>query len=696
MSGEDVAALAKLRGFELSAAATEKLLAESGGNPLLIDGTLRALPAFDGPIPVTLIGSTLHVPDAITDSIRRRLQALPDPTLALLKTCSVLGRTFSLPAAELVHAASGHGLALLEPAMREGLIESALSPTSFRFSHVLIRDTLYQDLSAVSRADLHFAFGSHLEARGIPDGDSLFQIAHHFLAAAPRHGSRKAIEYEVKAAEVACGYHAYELAADHYAQAAHLQSQDLKRTAEHCTLLLALADAQRLAGRMQASGQTLRAVLDLAADLGSSDFFARALLGLSNLMRSNTMIDPIYESLLRNALSQLEDAHPLKPVLLATLVEATAFTASLAERRQWGDQALELAHRSDDPSIRVRVLHALVSAVIHSDRATVLSMTTDMLRAARQVNRPEIMLDALSMQAGSMMLTGDGPALHRLLDEHLRFANRVRYPLHLYYAEVFKASRSHLEGALDDAEHHARAAFQTGQPLLGAFATLLFAAQLAMVAFEQAEETVRPRVDEIRLITEPILAQVSFPAWSALLARLALAVGEREEARSALERLADNDLRAVPRDKNYEATLSQLAIVAIELDDRARSLQLLNALKPFAGGHLCTAASAAAYVGPVTFYLALLAAHCGEHSAAQELFEHAEADCSALGTQTYLAWTQYHGARVVLATKCSPQESSRAFTWLHAAERTARHCGLPKLCAATAVMQHELADRAPA
>jgi DNA-binding winged helix-turn-helix (wHTH) protein len=695
LNSADVAALAKLRGFELSAAAVDRLLAASGGNPLLIDGTLRALPNLDVPIPAPLIGSAIHVPDAITDSIRRRLEALPSPTVAMLKTCSVLGRSFSLPAAEVIHAASGYGLALLEPALREGLVESERAPTSFRFSHVLVRETLYQDLSAVSRSDLHFAFGSHLEALRLLDGDAVFQIAHHFLAAVPRYGVSKAIEYEVKAAEVALGYYAYELAADHYAQAVHLQSQEVKQTSEDCALMLALADAQRMAGRTQAAGQTLRRVLDLAADLGDTELFARALLGLSNLLRSNTMVDPTYEGLLRNALSQVEGTNLLRPILLATLVEATHFTAPLAERQQWGDEALRLARNSDDASTLTRVLHALVSSGIYSEAAVVLSVTEDMVRAARIVNRAEIVLDALSMHAGSLLLTGDGPAYRRIVDEHQRFANRVRHPIHLYFTEAFKACRSYLDGALHDAENHARTALRSGQPVLETVATMTFAIQLAMLAVEQTEETVRALLREMRTIVDPVLALVPFTGWQALLSRFALAVGDRDEAASWLERLTDNDLRAIARDKNYETTIAQLAIVAVELDDRTRSQQIYEALKPFAGGHLCTSVIPSAYFGPATFYLGLLAAHCGEQTMAQAWFERAEHDCAAVGARTYLGWTQFHRARTISQGDNAPEQVRRARAWLDAAERTAKRCKLPKLIAAIET-QRELAARGPA
>jgi DNA-binding winged helix-turn-helix (wHTH) protein len=693
LTANDIATLAKGRGLELADAAVETLIAATGGNPLLIEHTLRALPDVEAPIPAELIGPAIRVPKAITDSIRRRLQALPQATLAMLKTCSVLGRSFSLPMAELVHAARGDGLALLEPALREGLVESEPFPTSFRFSHVLVRETLYHDLSPVSRSDLHFAFGARLEAQGPPDADTVFRIAHHFLAAASRHGAPKAIEYATKAAEAALGFYAYELAADHYAQAVRLQSQESGGTPDGATLMLALADAERLAGRTAAAGQTLRKVIDLASERGDTELLARALLGLSNLLRSNTMIDPTYEGLLRSALAQLGEAHSLRPVLLATLVEAAAFTAPIAERRQWSEEAIRLARASDAPATLARVIHAVVSAGVFCDDAIILSSTTELMRAARAVSHPEVLLDALAMHAGSLLHTGDGPALHRTVDEHLRLANRVRHPLHAYYAEVFKASRSYLEGALANSEDHTRAALRVGEPVMETLALVTFAVQLAVLAVEHTREAACPLLQEVRTIVDPVLAQVPFTAWEALRGRLGLLVGDRDEARSPLERLTDNDLRALARDHNYAATLGQLAIIAIELDDRVRARQLFEALKPFAGDHLGTAVYPLAYLGPATFYLALLATHCGEHSMGQELFQRAERDCTAIGTRTYLAWTRFHRARALLSTsKGAPEPARQAREWLRAAEQTAVHCGLPRLLAAVVDVRRELLD----
>jgi hypothetical protein len=310
-----------------------------------------------------------------------------------------------------------------------------------------------------------------------------------------------------------------------------------------------------------------------------------------------------------------------------------------------------------------------------------------MLRTARRVNRPEIMLEALPLHAGSLMHAGDGPAFRRLVDEHLRFANRVRHPVHLYFAETFKASRSYMEGALAEAETHARAALRIGQPILETLATVTFAVQLAMLAIDHTKETVCKLLREIRSIIDPVLAQVPFTAWEALKGRLALAIDERDEARSALERLTHDDVRAIVRDKNYPGTLGQLAIIAVELDDRVRSRQLYDALMPFAGEHLATAVFPSAYLGPAAFYLALLAAHIGEHALGQDLFERAERACVAVDTRTYLAWTRLHRARALLSMDGSPQNVCRARAFVDAAERTAMRYQLPGLGAAVARMK---------
>jgi predicted ATPase len=105
----------------------------------------------------------------------------------VLTAASVLGREFSLGAVARLSGLDGEALLdVLDEAMTEHLVgEVPGAPGYLRFTHVLIRDTLYQGLSAPRRLWFHQQAGEVLEAL-YADGleTHLAELAHHFAAAA--------------------------------------------------------------------------------------------------------------------------------------------------------------------------------------------------------------------------------------------------------------------------------------------------------------------------------------------------------------------------------------------------------------------------------------------------------------------------------------------------------------------------------
>jgi hypothetical protein len=76
------------------------------------------------------------------------------------------------------------------------------APGRLRFGHALIRDTLYDGLTAAQRIQLHKRTGEALEAHYSPDLEQhLTELAHHFLAAAPAGMRDKAAEYARRAGD---------------------------------------------------------------------------------------------------------------------------------------------------------------------------------------------------------------------------------------------------------------------------------------------------------------------------------------------------------------------------------------------------------------------------------------------------------------------------------------------------------------
>ena len=108
---------------------------------------------------------------------------------------------------------------VLNEAMAERVLDDVPgAPGRLRFGHALIRDTLYDGLTAARRMQLHREAGEALEAVYASDPEPhLAELAQHFVAAAPLGVADKAIEYARRAGDRAAIQLAFEEAARQYA-----------------------------------------------------------------------------------------------------------------------------------------------------------------------------------------------------------------------------------------------------------------------------------------------------------------------------------------------------------------------------------------------------------------------------------------------------------------------------------------------
>ncbi|WP_348639693.1 AAA family ATPase, partial [Micromonospora sp. MH33] len=158
----------------------------SGGNPFFARELARLL-AVEGAAALDT------VPAGVRDVIRHRLAQLPESTRTVLRQAAVLGRDLD---ADVLAALAG------EEAMLDAVDRAAqagfLTPDGTRFGHILVRDTLYADLSAPRRARWHAAAGAALE-RLRPD--DVAALAHHFGQAPGPDAATRAARYAAAAAE---------------------------------------------------------------------------------------------------------------------------------------------------------------------------------------------------------------------------------------------------------------------------------------------------------------------------------------------------------------------------------------------------------------------------------------------------------------------------------------------------------------
>ncbi|RZV46884.1 MAG: HTH domain-containing protein [Acidimicrobiia bacterium] len=186
-----------------------KIYRETGGNPLFVLETLRALHEHN--VAVAEAGEAVDefpLPTTVQDLISRRLRSLSTADRAILDLFAVAG----LEADASVIAAA---LDRPRPEFFEGLDVLVARGILFerenryRFRHEQVRRAVLEDLAG-GGPDLHRAVAAVLERLTPADSEA---IAHHFVAAGLGGAAKP---YALRAAERAQAMRAYATAANHY------------------------------------------------------------------------------------------------------------------------------------------------------------------------------------------------------------------------------------------------------------------------------------------------------------------------------------------------------------------------------------------------------------------------------------------------------------------------------------------------
>ncbi len=224
LRGLDVEAVKQLyersSGKQPSDAIAQAIHDASEGNPLFIDETILML-TTKGEIhrPDHSIG--FRVPEGARGIIRSRLEGLGDEVAELLSVASVIGREFDLTLLQRVVDIEMEALLeMLTQAVAAQVISETSALGRYAFAHILIREALYEDLTAAKRMRLHRrvaetleeSYAAHLKSR-------LPELAHHWFKAAQAGDADKTMRYATQAAERAMSQHAYEEAVRLYQRA---------------------------------------------------------------------------------------------------------------------------------------------------------------------------------------------------------------------------------------------------------------------------------------------------------------------------------------------------------------------------------------------------------------------------------------------------------------------------------------------
>ena len=644
----ETAELVELRaGARPSPAFSRALFDETEGNPFFIEEIVRHL-AEAGVQPDQAGARVLGhfgLPEGVKDVIARRLARLDTTATEWLRVASVIGRDFDAELLERVVSLDEDGfLNALDAALEAGLVaESPAHRERYSFSHALIRETLYDGMSAPRRARTHRRVGEALEANG---GErSLNALALHFTRAAGAEDAEKAIEYAMRAGEQATTMLAHEEAAEHYARALEvLERFDPGADEPRCELLIRVGEAHVRAGERPLAWETLREAAALAVRLGESAQLARAAIGASRrYIQAPGVVDDELIAMLEQALELTENERTVTRVaLLSRLCGALYYSGARDRMKHLAIEATELAEALDDPEARALAAAARRRAFWDPDHLEQrLADATEILTRGREAGDLELTLQGHAWLVVDLLEQGNPEAVDAQIEAFSEGADLLRQPLFLWQAAVWRAMRALLAGRLDTADELAAAALSAGSRGEAVTAPQYYAMQLLALRREQG------RIGELEQpAREMIRRSPGIVAWNAALATLLIETGREAEARTEFEALAAHDFTDIPNDGDWLIAITLLADLSAGLGDARRSEILYELLLPYRDLNVVIGL-AAVCLGSAARFLGRLAGAMGRRDEAVAHFEQALVGNAGLGAPIFLAHSQLEFAEVL-------------------------------------------------
>ncbi len=644
---------------------------ETKGNPFFLEEMVRHL-GTTSPNPEGN-GSAwpLELPEGIREVIGRRLATLSDRAGQLLTTAAVMGREFRV---EVLEAVSELDEDELDEVIEESVGAHVIAEVPgvygrCSFTHALIRQTLYDGLTATRRARLHLRVAEALEQL---DADSA-ELAHHFSLAPPARGAPKAVEYAESAARRATGVLAYEEAARLYAVALAALEQAPDGAEHRCRLLLALGHAQTKAGDTIEAHGTFRAAADTARALGSAQLLAQAALGYGAPgQMAGGIVDEELVQLLEEAMEAVGDDEPaLRSRLVGRLAIELSFSEARERRAELSSLAVELARQVGDPrGLGFALVARHWSLWGPGNVQERLEAANDLLGLAESSGDERLAIAGHRWRMIDLLELGDTDAVDIEIDAYARIAESRRRLSDSLYVHIYRAMRLLLAGEFDAAEAEGYAAVSLGNrvqdPNTGN-ATLLQACTLRRERgrLDRLEAPVRAYAERFHAI----------PGWVCVLAHLLADTGRGDEAREILDGFAADGFRGIPLDGIWLGAVGYLAETAAVLGDATHAQVLHDLLEPYADRNVAIG-WASACTGSAARHLGLLADLLGKRKQAIAHFETALAMNERMRARPWVAHTQVELARV-LSQQAAGRE--RAGQLLEAGIAEAQRLGMPRL-----------------
>ena len=631
-------------GGGVSEAVASKLHAATDGNPLFVGEVIRSLSDEDPKEWRRLLSGRAPVPAAVRTAIRRHLTSFQPGCRQVLGVAAVIGREFDLDLLARAVGDEGAILDRLDEAIRGGMVTRVADTLDrYRFSHALVRETLYDDLGVAERPRLHRRIGQALEIRHTA-APPLADLAHHYFGASVLGETDKAIEYTERSAADAMRLLAYEEAARHLERALTLtERRGSSDERERCEILLRLGEA--LFGfDIARSREVFLEAATLAEKIGDGERLAVAALGVGGpnaASPTSVTFDRVQIDLLERALVALgEGETALRVTVMAQLANALFFSTSFARVHDLAEEALRIARRLNDPSTLLRVL-VKTALALWRERAEMLAVAREIATLGDQCRvGPDILyagnLVAFIAHLESGEIAETKQQAERVVEASRRGGSFVRSAV-----PMMSGALAALEGRFEDAERHTLELLELADETRNPLGRQVSFLQITLVRWQQgrlAEVVGGFRAAEAR--------HPGIPASRTWLLWIDAELGNEADARALLAAMMPDGIPRLPRDLIWLQSLCLFSRAVIRLNDESRALALVELLRPYADR--IAVAMVYSCFGPVALYLGGLATLLSRFDEAEDHFELALAKSARLGSPPWTAHTQHDYAKMLL------------------------------------------------
>jgi class 3 adenylate cyclase/tetratricopeptide (TPR) repeat protein len=413
LSEDDTAALlGRLVGRPaLAADVRERLLQQTGGNPLYAEEYARMLNAAVG----------AELPDSVQGIIAARLDLLDPPEKQLLQDASVLGKVFWRGGVE---ALGGTGTdELLQRLVRKEFIRRERASTmvdepEFAFRHALVRDVAYAQLPRAARIERH-RLAAEWIARSASRPDL---VAHHYTEAirlAEAAGAdATALEGPARAALRAAGDRAGSLGAYHDATALYRRALELRPGDDERRSLLVAAVATASASLDPQAGELATVAVESCEASGDLAGAADAETALAMIAWYVGDSDGAARHGQRAVeLAETSGSRPSGARALAERARVLMLAGQNERAIEIGERAIDLAEEAGLEEVAVGALVTVGTAMGNVGAATAIEVIDRAFERARAINAPVPMFRALNNKAYLVRRIGGQVAAGRVRDQ---------------------------------------------------------------------------------------------------------------------------------------------------------------------------------------------------------------------------------------------------------------------------------------